>query len=103
MNVARSRGNPTWPRFKVTASCCDLPQRQYFEDLFNENGGVFSYDKSAHLSQNYKKNNALLEKFRTSPRKTGRRRSMEWFEHDFKDMPEAEAYFRLIILERRNK
>ena len=27
--------------FKVTASCCDLPQRQYFEDLFNENRGVF--------------------------------------------------------------
>ena len=42
-------------RFKVTASCCDLPQRQYFEDLFNENGGVFLYDKSAYLSQNYKK------------------------------------------------
>ena len=41
--------------FKVTASCCDLPQRQYFEDLFNENGGVFLYDKSAYLSQNYKK------------------------------------------------
>ena len=40
-----------------------------------------------------------------SPRKTGRRRSTEWFECDFKDMPEAEfvAYFRLIILERRNK
>ena len=25
-------------RFKGTASCCDLPQRQYFEDLFNEMG-----------------------------------------------------------------
>ena len=48
MNVARSKGTPTWPRFKVTASCCDLPQRQYFEDLFNENGGVFLYDKSAY-------------------------------------------------------
>ena len=22
-----------------------MPQRQYFEDLFNENGGVLSYDK----------------------------------------------------------
>ena len=55
VNVARSKGTPTWPRFKVTASCCDLPLRQYLEDLFNENGGVFLYDKSAYLSQNYKK------------------------------------------------
>ena len=34
--------------------------------------------------------NALLEKFRRSPRKTGGRRSTEWFERDYKDMPEAE-------------
>ena len=33
----------------------DLPQRQYFEYLFNEKGGVFSYDKNPHLPQNYKK------------------------------------------------
>jgi len=91
--------------FKVTASCGDLPQRQYFEDIFNENGGIFSYDKNPHLPQNYIKNNAVLENFIRSPRKTGRRRSTEWFERDFKDMPEAEfvAYFKLIILERRNK
>ena len=31
-----------------------------------------------------------MEKFRRSPRKRGRRRSTEWFEGDFKDMPEAE-------------
>ena len=88
-------------QFKVTASCCDLPQRQYFEDLFNENGGIFSYDKNPHLPPNYIKNNALLENFRRSPR----RRSTEWFERDFKEMPEAEfvAYFKLIILERKNK
>ena len=84
-------------RFKVTASCCDLPQRQYFEDPFNENGGIFSYDKNPHLPQNYIKNNALLENFRRSPR----RRSTDWFERDFKEMPEVEfvAYFKLIILE----
>ena len=33
-------------RFKVTSSCCDLPQRQYFEDRFNENGGVFSFSSA---------------------------------------------------------
>ena len=88
-------------RFKVTASCYDLPQRQYFEELFNENGGIFSYDKNPRLPQN----NAVLENFIRSPRKTGRRRSTDCFERDFKDMPEAElvAYFKLIILERRNK
>ena len=32
-------------RFKVTASYCDLPQRQYL-DLFNENGGVFSFSSA---------------------------------------------------------
>ena len=92
-------------RFKVTASCCDLLQRQYFEDPFNENGGIFSYDKNPHLPQNYIKNNSLLENFRRSPRKTGRRRSTEWFERDFKEIPEAEfvAYFKLIILERKTK
>ena len=38
--------------FKVTASCCDLPQRQYFEDLFNENGGVFSFSSAVdHVSR----------------------------------------------------
>ena len=37
-------------RFKVTASCCDLPQRQYL-DLFNENGGVFSFSSAVdHMS-----------------------------------------------------
>ena len=43
------------------------------------------------------KKNAFLEKFRRSLRKTGRRRSTEWFERDFKDIPEAEfvANFRL--------
>ena len=41
--------------FKVTASCCSLPQRQYFEDLLNENWGVVSYYKNLHLRQNYKK------------------------------------------------
>ena len=62
VNVARSNGNPTWRAFQSivsTASCCDLPQRQYFEDLFNENGGVFSYDKNPHLPQNYKKQCSL--------------------------------------------
>ena len=38
--------------------------------FFYENGGVFSYNKNPDLPQNYKKNNALLEKFRRSPRKT---------------------------------
>ena len=42
-------------RFKVTASCCDLPQRQYFEDLCNENAGVFFHDKSPHMPHNFKK------------------------------------------------
>ena len=30
-----------------------------FEDLFNENGEVFSYDKNSHLPQNYKKQCSL--------------------------------------------
>ena len=76
-------------RFKVTVSCFDFPRRQYFEDLFNKNGGVFSHDKNPHLPQLFIKSNALLEKFRRSPRKTGRRRSKERFEGDFKEMPEA--------------
>ena len=38
----------------------DLPQRQYFEYLFNEKGGVFSYDKNPHLPQNYKKKQCSL-------------------------------------------
>ena len=69
VNVAPSNGNPKFRAFQsiVTASCCDLPQRQYFEDLFNENGEVFSYDKNSHLPQNLK-NNVLLEKFRRSPK-----------------------------------
>ena len=46
-------------RFKVTASCCDLLQRQYFEDLLNQNGGVFSCDKNSHLPQNSKKQCSL--------------------------------------------
>ena len=54
VNVAMAIQHGT--RFKVTAPCCDLWQRQYFEDLFNENGGVFSYDKNPLLPQNYKKN-----------------------------------------------
>ena len=54
------------------------------------NGEVFSYDKNRHLPQKCNKKNALMEKFKRSPRKTGRRRSTEWFEGDFKDMPEAE-------------
>ena len=41
VNVARSNGNPRWRAFKFRASCCNLPQRQYFEDLFHENGRVF--------------------------------------------------------------
>ena len=36
-----------------------LPQRRYFDDLFNENGGVFSYDKNPPLPQNYKKQCSL--------------------------------------------
>ena len=46
--------------FKNTASCCDLPQRQYFEDLVNENRGVLSYYKNPHLLQNYKKQCSLF-------------------------------------------
>ena len=72
VNVARSNGNPTWPRFKVTPSCCDLPQRQYFKDLFNENGGVFSYDKNPHLPQNYKKQ-CSLGKVQKEPEKNGKK------------------------------
>ena len=73
VNVACSKGNPTWPRFKVTASCCDLPQRQYFKDLFNENGGVFFfYDKNPHLPQNYKKQ-CSLGKFQEEPEKNGKK------------------------------
>ena len=47
VNAALSNGNPTWREFQsiVTATCCDLPQRQYFEDLLNEKGGVLSYEK----------------------------------------------------------
>ena len=38
-------------------------------------------------------------------REGDRARSTEWFERDFKEMTEAEfvAYFKLIILERKNK
>ena len=37
-------------RFKVTASCCDLPQRQCL-DFFNENRGVFSFSSAGdHMS-----------------------------------------------------
>ena len=34
-------------------------QRQYFEDLLNQNGGVFSCDKNPHLPQNSKKQCSL--------------------------------------------
>ena len=77
-------------RFKVTASCCDLPQRQYFEDLLNENGGVFSYDKNSYLPQNYKKQCSLGNVLKESEKK-GRRRSTEWFERHFKDMLKGQA------------
>ena len=43
-------------RFKVRVSCCNLPQRQYFEDLFHENRGVFQevcYDKKSFSSAVY--------------------------------------------------
>ena len=56
-------------RFKVTASCSDLPQRQYFEDLFNENGGIFSYDKNPHLPQNYIKKQCSLGEFQKESEK----------------------------------
>ena len=57
VNVARSNGNLTWHAFQSYGAMLRfLWQRQYFEDLFNENGGVFSYDKNRLLPQNYKKN-----------------------------------------------
>ena len=60
-------------RFKVTASSCDLSQRQYFEDVFNENqGGVFSYDKNPHLPQNYKKQ-CSPGKVQKEPEKNGKK------------------------------
>ena len=42
---------------KVTASSLRFAAEEikHFEDLFNENEGVFSYDKNPHLPQNYKK------------------------------------------------
>ena len=55
-------------RLKIMASCCDLPQRQYFGDLFDENRGVFSYDKNPHLPQKYKKQRPL-EKVQKEPEK----------------------------------
>ena len=57
-------------RFKVKASCCDLPQRQYFEDLFHEIEGVFSYNKNPDLPQNYKKQ-CSLGKVQKEPEKNG--------------------------------
>ena len=62
------------------ASCCDFPQRQYLEDLFHENGGVFSYNKNPDLPQNYK-TQCFLGKVQKESEKNGV----------------------LIILERRNK
>ena len=46
-------------RFKVTVSGCDLPQRQYFEDLFNENGESSLITK-ALFSRRIIKSNALF-------------------------------------------
>ena len=76
-------------RFKVTVSCFDFPQRQYFEDLFNKNGGVFSHDKKPSLAAAIYKKQCSLRKVQKEPEKTGRRRSKERFEGDFKEMPEA--------------
>ena len=55
-----------------------LPQRQYFEDLLNENGGVFSYDKNPYLPHNYKIQ-CSLGNVQKEPEKKGRRKSTEWF------------------------
>ena len=105
VNVARSNGNPTWPRFKVTASCCDLPQRQYFKDLFNENGGVFAFDKNPHLPQNYKKTMLSWkssEGVREKRREGDRRSGLIVTSKIYRGQNKFVAYFRLI-LERRNK
>ena len=47
-------------------------QRQYFEDPFNENGAVLSYDKNRHLPQNYKKQ-SFLGKVQKEPEKNGKK------------------------------
>ena len=62
-------------RFKVTAPCCDLPQSQYFQDLLNENGRVFYYDKNPHLPRNSKKQ-CSLEK--NSERAREKREEGDW-------------------------
>ena len=91
-------------RFKVTASCCDLPQRQYFEGLFNENGGVFYYDKNPHLPWNYEK--AMLS-WKSSEGARGKRE--EGDRRSGLSVSAMDHVFRfafvgvLIILERRNK
>ena len=51
--------------------------------------GESSFITKALICRRILKNNSLLKKLRC-PRKKGRRRSTEWFDRDFKDMPEAE-------------
>ena len=65
--------------------------------------GESSYMTKALICRRIIKKQCSPGKVPEIPRKTGRRRSTEWFERDFEDMPEAETYFRLIKLEQRNK
>ena len=60
-------------RFKVTVSCCDLPHRQYFGDLFNKNGGVFSHDKKPSFAAAIYKKQCSLRKVQKEPEKNGKK------------------------------
>ena len=57
--------------FKVTTSCCDLPQMPSFADLIYEDGGVFATkrEKPPFAVEELK-----IILFWRNPRKTGRRR-----------------------------
>ena len=57
--------------FKVTASCCDLPQMPNFADLIDEDGGVFATKREKPPFSVEEKKIIL---FWRNSRKTGRRR-----------------------------
>ena len=78
VNFARSNGNPTWRAFQSYGVMLRFAAETIFEDLLNENGGIFSYDKNPYLPQNYKKQ-CSLGNVQKEPEKKGRRRSKEWF------------------------
>lgn len=83
--------------FKVTAYCCDLPQMPNFADLIVEDGGVFA-TKSEKPPFAVEELKIIL--FWRNSRKTGRRRSTDSYERDFKDISDAKfvANFRILCV-----